>query len=360
MEINLLCLVKDVWLNSMKFYEAARDAVFFIINVNITKRRRVMKKLLVILAALLVITGCSANKEEKKIYKIGVLQLVDHPSLKETYDGMLESIDNLIGKGNYEISYHNAAGDPSNTQMIAQQLVDDNVDLIYAIATSAAQAVYAASESAKIPVVFNAVTDPVDAGLVNTMDAPGNHATGVSDVAPIDVQLALIKEILPEAKNIGILYNTGEDNSRVQIEIAEKEAAKLGLNIVKSGVSSASEIEDAATQLVSKVDALYNITDNMIVNATAQVVGIANDAKVPVLAAEAGQIDLGILGTDSIDYRNLGKLGGELIKAILVDGKSPAELSVKTAPETVLYMNLDVADSLGIELPKSVLDRIKN
>lgn len=325
-----------------------------------------MKKLLAILLVLLVITGCTneakpeGDASEGKVYKIGVLQLMDHPSLQETYDGMIANIEASIGKDNYEITLLNAAGDTSNTTMMAQQLVDDKVDLIYAIATPAAQAVYAAAEEANIPVVFNAVTDPVDAGLVDSMDKPGAHTTGVSDVAPIDVQLALIKEVLPNAKNVGILYNTGEDNSRVQIKIAEEEAAKIGINIITQGVSNANEIEDATTQLVSKVDAIYNITDNMIVNATAQVVTIANDAKVPVIATEAGQIDLGILGTDSIDYTNLGSLAGDIIKEILVDGKSPADIGVKTVTETVLYMNVDVAEKLGIELPQTVLDRNKN
>ncbi len=319
-----------------------------------------MKKLLAVLLVLLVITGCTTKPgNEEKVYKIGVLQLVDHPSLQATYDGMIEGLNELIGEGNYEVSHHNAAGDPANAQLIAQQLVDDKVDLIYAIATSAAQAAYAAAEEAGIPVVYNAVTDPVDAGLSDSMEKPGNHATGVSDISPIDVQLALVKEILPDAKNVGILYNTGEDNSRVQLEIAKQEAKKIGLTIVEQGVSSANEIEDAATQLASKVDAIYNITDNMIVNATAQVVGIADDANIPVMASEAGQIELGILGTESIDYHNLGDLAAEVIKEILVDGKSPADIAVKTVTETVLYMNVDVAEKLGIELPQTVLDRIK-
>lgn len=240
---------------------------------------------------------------------------------------------------------------------MAQQLVDEAVDLIYAIATPSAQSVYSAAENESIPVVFNAVTDPVAAGLVDSMESPGHHATGVSDVAPIDIQLALIQEMIPDAKKVGILYNTGEANSLVQLEIAKEEAAKLGLAIVAQGVSEASQIETAAIQVTSEVDAIYNITDNMIVTATAQVVGIADDAGVPVFAAEAGQLDQGILDTDSIDYNNLGHLAGEIVHDILVNDINPSVIAVKTVTETVLYLNKDVAEKINIELSEPILSR---
>ncbi|HLV49324.1 MAG TPA: ABC transporter substrate-binding protein, partial [Erysipelothrix sp.] len=257
----------------------------------------------------------------------------------------------------YVIDYQNAMGEQSNVQVMAQKLADDGNDVIYAIATNAAQAVYATAEETGTPVVFNAVTDPVEAGLVESMDVPGKHATGVSDVAPIDIQLALIKEMLPDVENIGILYNTGEANSRVQVAIAEEEAAKIGLTIVAQGVSNASEIETATVQLAENVDAIYNITDNMVVTATAQVTSIASDANVPVFAAEVGQLDQGILATDSIDYHNLGRLGGAIVVDILVNGTNPADIPVKTVTETVLYINRDVAESLGITLSDAILER---
>lgn len=318
-----------------------------------------MKKLLILLLALGLLSACSTTSLDKEQYTIGVLQLVDHPSLDATYDGFIDELNETLGEDAYTIVYHNALGDATNVTLMAQQLVDEDVDLIYAIATNAAQAIYAATQESEIPVVFNAVTDPVEAGIVESMDKPGTHATGVSDVAPIDIQLALIQEIMPDAKNIGILFNTGEDNSRVQIEIAEIEAAKLGLKIIKQGVSNTSEIDIAASQLMNQVDALYNITDNMIVNATAQVVSIANDAKLPVFAAEAGQMDQGILAADSIDYTNLGHLGGQIAKEILADGKKPSDIAVKTVSETVLYLNKDVAEKLEITLSDEILSRLK-
>lgn len=318
-----------------------------------------MKKLLSVLLVMLLIAGCASSKDGDDKFKIGVLQLANHPSLDATYDGFIDELNSILGEDAYSVIYHNAEGEPSNVTVMAQKLVDEKVDLIYAIATNAAQAVYSAAQDSQIPLIFNAVTDPVDAGLVESMEKPGSHATGVSDVAPIDIQIQLIKEVLPNAKNIGILYNTGEDNSRVQIEIAEAEAAKLGLTIVKQGISNASEIEIAASQLVDKVDAIYNITDNMIVKATAQVVSIANDAKVPVFAAENGQMDQGILAADSIDYKNLGHLAGEIAQSILVDKKAPSDIPVQTVSETVLFLNEDVAKSLGITLSDNILTRLK-
>ena len=316
-----------------------------------------MKKYLgVLLVLLLVMVGCS-SESENIVYKIGVIQLADHPSLDATFEGLIEVLDEKLGADNYVVDYQNALGDPTNVNTMSQKLVDDGNDIIYAIATNAAQAAYAAAESADIPVVFNAVTDPVDAGLVNTMDKPGKHATGVSDVAPIDLQLAMLKEMLPDAKNIGMLYNTGETNSLVQIQIAEAEATKLGLTIIKQGISQPSDIDTATQQLVEKVDAIYNITDNMVVSATAQVTSIATTAGIPAFAAEDGQLDQGILATDSIDYHNLGRLGGETVVDILVNGKSPAEISVKTVTETVLYINKDVAEKLGIEIPETLASR---
>lgn len=315
-----------------------------------------MKRLITIVLISLMLVGCG-QKESDSVYKIGVLQLADHPSLDATYEGLIAVLDEKIGKDNYVIDFQNALGESSNVNTMAQKLVDDGNDLIYAIATNAAQAVYGAAEAQGIPVVFNAVTDPVEAGLVDSLSAPNRHATGVSDVAPIDVQLALIKEMLPNTKNVGILYNTGEINSIVQVDIAKEEASKIGLTIIEQGITQPSDIEIATQQLADKVDAIYNITDNMVVTATAQVSSIAAKVKVPVFAAEVGQLESGILATDSIDYYNLGVLGGETVVEILVGGKKPKDIPVKTVTETILYINEDVAESLGIELVQSVVER---
>ena len=309
-----------------------------------------MKKVMILLIVLMVMVGCSDQNDK---VKIGVIQLADHPSLNATYAGMKEVLDEKYGEDGYELTYQNALGDNANLMLMAQKLVDDGSDLIYAIATSAAQTAMSVTEGKEIPVIYNAVTDPISAGL------QGEWIAGVSDMAPIDKQLNLIKEILPEVKSIGILYNTGEDNSLIQIEMVTDKALEIGLDVISVGVSSPSDIETAASQLVKKVDALFNITDNMVVSATSQVVNVANQANIPVFASEVGQFDQGILATESIDYFDLGLMAGEMIYNVLTSEVSIKDLDHMVSEDTVLYFNLDVAEKLGIGMPESIKSRLK-
>lgn len=309
-----------------------------------------MKKVLMLLMVLWLMVGC-VNRNDK--VKIGIIQFADHPSLNAAYEGMKEALDEKYGVDGYDFIYQNALGENANLMLMTQKLVDDGSDLIYAIATNAAQTAMSVTEEKQIPVIYNAVTDPTSAGL------KGDWIAGVSDMAPIDKQLRLIKEILPEAKSIGILYNTGEDNSLVQVEMVNEKAGKIGLDVVFAGISSPSDIETAALQLAEKVDALFNITDNMVVSATSQVVNIANQANIPVFSSEAGQFDQGILATESIDYFELGLMAGEMIYNVLNSEVSIKDLDYIMSEDTVLYFSLDVAQQLGIDMPESVKSRLK-
>ncbi|QIK70545.1 ABC transporter substrate-binding protein [Erysipelothrix sp. HDW6C] len=316
-----------------------------------------MKKTIVaLLVLLMVLTGCGSNGNGDKL-KIGVLQLAEHPSLDATYNGMVEMLNELVGEENYVVDLQNAQGDLTNADMMANKFVNDKVDVIYAIGTNAAQSAYNAAEAAGIPVVFNAVTDPVAADLVETMEKPGRNVTGVSDISPAKKQLSIVKEILPNAKKIGVVYNVGEVNSMVQIEVLQSVAGELGLEIVVKGVSNVQDITLAAQQLSSEVDAFYNITDNMVVAAMASIVDVANTAKLPVFASEDGQFDEGLLATESLSYHALGREAGTIINDILKNGKKAADIPVVTSDSTVLYVNEDVAKTLGIVLPESVLSR---
>ncbi|AMC94285.1 hypothetical protein AOC36_09960 [Erysipelothrix larvae] len=318
-----------------------------------------MKRLGVMICALLILVGCGSGKgaSDDKVLKIGVLQLVDHPSLDATLTGLKEELDTLLGSDKYEIIYKNAQGSPVDANTIAAQLVEEDVDLIYAIATIAAQAVLNATKNTEIPVVFNAVTDPVDAGLVATLEAPGGNVTGVSDAAPIDKQMALIKEVMPNAQNIGVVYNVGEANSLIQVEQTKQAASKIGLNVIESGISQASDLQLASGTLAEKVDAMYVITDNMVVSGISTLIDQTNKANVPVFAAEAGQFDKGLLASDSISYNDLGHVAGKMVKEILIDGKKPESLAVQGANETELLVSESVAKQLGIEIPNTVLER---
>lgn len=322
------------------------------------------KKLLGGLALALLLAGCGnsgdSDKEKtddgKKTYKIGIIQQMEHPALDSAREGLEKY---LKGKSDakFEITVKNAQGDNGTADTIAKQFVSDDVDLIYSIATNASQAAVNATGGTDIPVVFNAVTDGVEAKLVTSNEKPGGNVTGVSDAAPLEKQLEMIREFLPEAKKIGMIYNIGEVNGKLQVKQVEKLASKYNFKIVKKGVSATTEIATAAEQLAGDVDCIYNITDNMVVSATASITDKANAKNIPVFAAEDGQMKAGLLASDSISYEKLGEQAGSVAYDILVNGKKAGDIPVETAKDTTLYFNKKVAEQLGIKIPDSLAER---
>lgn len=322
------------------------------------------KKLLGGLALALLLAGCGnsgdSDKEKtddgKKTYKIGIIQQMEHPALDSAREGLEKY---LKGKSDakFEITVKNAQGDNGTADTIAKQFVSDDVDLIYSIATNASQAAVNATGGTDIPVVFNAVTDGVEAKLVTSNEKPGGNVTGVSDAAPLEKQLEMIREFLPDAKKIGMIYNIGEVNGKLQVQQVEKLASKYNFKIVKKGVSATTEIATAAEQLAGDVDCIYNITDNMVVSATASITDKANAKNIPVFAAEDGQMKAGLLASDSISYEKLGEQAGSVAYDILVNGKKAGDIPVETAKDTTLYINKKVAEQLGIKIPDSLAER---
>ena len=322
------------------------------------------KKLLGGLALALLLAGCGnsgdSDKEKtddgKKTYKIGIIQQMEHPALDSAREGLEKYL-----KGNsdakFEITVKNAQGDNGTADTIAKQFVSEDVDLIYSIATNASQAAVNATGGTDIPVVFNAVTDGVEAKLVTSNEKPGGNVTGVSDAAPLEKQLEMIRELLPEAKKIGMIYNIGEVNGKLQVKQVEKLASKYNFKIVKKGVSATTEIATAAEQLAGDVDCIYNITDNMVVSATASITDKANAKNIPVFAAEDGPMKAGLLASDSISYEKLGEQAGSVAYDILVNGKKAGDIPVETAKDTTLYINKKVAEQLGIKIPDSLAER---
>lgn len=322
------------------------------------------KKLLGGLALALLLAGCGnsgdSDKEKtddgKKTYKIGIIQQMEHPALDSAREGLEKY---LKGKSDakFEITVKNAQGDNGTADTIAKQFVSEDVDLIYSIATNASQAAVNATGGTDIPVVFNAVTDGVEAKLVTSNEKPGGNVTGVSDAAPLEKQLEMIREFLPEAKKIGMIYNIREVNGKLQVKQVEKLASKYNFEIVKKGVSATTEIATAAEQLAGDVDCIYNITDNMVVSATASITDKANAKNIPVFAAEDGQMKAGLLASDSISYEKLGEQAGSVAYDILVNGKKAGDIPVETAKDTTLYINKKVAEQLGIKIPDSLAER---
>ena len=309
-------------------------------------------------SALLALSACGASNSGssddsgEKTYKVGVLQLTQHAALDAANEGFVEALDESGIK--YTIDQQNANNDQSACATIASKLVGDGDDLIYVIATPAAQAVAAATSD--IPIVGSAITDYAASGLVADNDKPGGNLTGASDMNPVDDQIAMLQKVLPNAKHVGMLYCTAESNSQLQVEMAEAACDKAGLTHDRYTVSSSNEVQSVVESMVGKVDAGYTPTDNTIAAAAAQVGQIAKEGKLPFITGEENMcMGMGIC-TLSIDYTELGKMAGEMAVKILTEGADPADMAIESesGDQLKVIKNEEMAEALGIDL--SVLD----
>ncbi|WP_407335262.1 ABC transporter substrate-binding protein [Dietzia kunjamensis] len=304
----------------------------------------------------LVLAGCSGGGEDDaaggggESYRIGINQLVQHPALDSATAGFKEA----FSEAGVEVEFdeQNANGEQGTALTIAQQFASDDLDLALAVATPAAQAM--AQNITDVPLLFTAVTDPVSAELVDSMEEPGANVTGTSDAAPIEKQLELLKEIVPDAERIGIVYASGEVNSQVQVDQAREAAGPLGLEIETQTVTTVNEIQQAVEAL-GDVDAIYVPTDNMVVSGIASLVQVAESKQIPVIAAESGTVEGGAVATLGIDYTELGRQTGEMALRILRDGEDPATMPVETATEFTYVVNEDAAERQGVTIPEDIL-----
>lgn len=298
-----------------------------------------MKKLAMALLLLSTVVMGKEIKEPKNI-EIGVTQIMEHPALDSARVGFEKALkDN--GYGEVKIDYQNAQGDFGTAQMIANSFVQGKKDLIYAISTPSAQAAYNVTK--EIPILITAVTDVKAAGLV------GENITGTSDATSIYKQLETITKILPKAKKVGIIYNTSEQNSQVQVASAKEESKKLGLEIIETGVTNVNDMAMGLDSLLDKVDVLYTPTDNLVVSATPLVLDKANRKNVPVVGCVEDQVAQGALITDTIDYEKLGYQTGEMAIRVL-KGEEPKNMPVETLKNTQLIVNKKAAEKYGIDL----------
>lgn len=325
-----------------------------------------IKNLLVIgLVILMVITlaGCGSstpaagnnappaeNTSTNKTVNIGIIQIVEHPALDSARQGFLETLKaNGYEEGkNLKVDYQNAQGDQSVLQSIAQKFAASKYDLVLAIATPSAQAMAAAT--ADIPILITAVTDPVTAKLVNSLEKPGTNVTGTTDMNPIKEQFELLVKIVPNAKKVGVIYNAGEVNSQVQVDIAKKVAADLKLSLVEATVATSADVLQAAQSLDRKVDAIYVPTDNTVVSAAQSVVQAANKMKLPIISGESSVVDAGGIGTIGINYKKLGAQTGEMAVKVL-KGSKPQDMPIESQKQYDTIINDAAAKAIGIEIP---------
>lgn len=299
----------------------------------------------------------TANNESKsdKVYKVGVTQFADHPSLDNCREGFIEGLKNngFIEGENLEIEFKSAQSDMAMATQIAQAFANNKKDLVCGIATPSAQSLYASCESVGIPVIFNAISDPVAAKLAVSETENMKGVTGVSDRLPVKEQLELIRKILPDAKKIGILYTVGEANSISTIKTYKELAGEYGFEIVDKGISKQAEVPQAADYIVSTVDCISNLTDNTVVSALGVVLEKANAKNIPVFGSEEEQVKNGCIACCGLDYFKLGEQAGEMAAKVL-KGTDINTINYETIKESSVFVNDEVAQKLGITIPEDI------
>ena len=289
--------------------------------------------------------------------KIGVIQYAPHPSLDNCYKGIEEGLKASAYKDS-TIDLQNAQGSTETADQIAKNMVANKYDMIFAIATPAAMSAYAAAKDSNIPVIFCSVSDPVQAGLTESMDKGMENCVGTSDVLNFDKQVALIKAVQPDAKKVGVLYTNTEANSVSQLKTFKEVCESNGLEVVDQGVSGAADIPQAAADLVSKVDCINNFTDNNVVNNLSVLLEKANAAKVPVYGSEIEQVKNGCIASESIDYVELGKATAQMGIDVF-GGKKCGDMGVKVFSECTPVFNTEVMESFGLAIPDAYKDAEK-
>lgn len=306
-------------------------------------------------AAMLVSCGGKGGDGGKKVYKVGVTQIADHPSLDNCREGFIKGLeDNGFKEGdNLEIEFQSAKNDPAVANQIAQNFASLGKDLVCGISTPSAQALYTACYDKGIPVIFNAISDPVAAKLAKSKTKAMDGITGISDALPVEAQLKLIRSVLPDAKKIGIIYTTSEANSVSAIKTYKKLASKYGFEIVEKGIGNQSEVAQATDIVLKDVDCISNLTDNTVVAALSVVIEKANAAKIPVFGSEEEQVKNGCIACAGIDYFKLGEQAGAMAAKVL-KGEKVSSIPYETIKESSVTVSKNVAAKLGVTIPDDV------
>jgi putative tryptophan/tyrosine transport system substrate-binding protein len=316
-------------------------------------KKRFIGMMVILFVSLLIVTGCgkSSSGDGGDSVTIGVTQYVEHPSLDAAFEGFKQALaDNGYEEGEnvtYDVNY--AQAEMSNSQSIAKKLVGDNVDLIFANSTPSAQSALNATD--EIPIIFTSVTDPVGAGLVESFEKPGPNITGTSDTHPEAIPQTInfiVEQFSP--KKIGVVYNSGEQNSIVQVDIIKAELEGTGVELVEASVSTSAEVKQATESLVGRADVIYIPTDNTVVSALDSVIGVAQEQDIPLFAGELDSMKKGALAASGFSYYDLGYETGEMAVEVLKGNKKPSEISVSYPKSMKLVINKDAAKEQGVEI----------
>lgn len=297
----------------------------------------------------------AAPAPEKSVKKIGVIQFVEHAALDAAYQGFVAALaeNGYVDGDNISIDYQNGQADTNNLSTISDRFVSNKVDLVLAIATPAAQAI--AGKTKDIPILATAVTSFVSAGLVQSDEAPGYNVSGASDLNPVKAQIELVKKLVPDVKTIGFIYNSSEDNSVLQINMAKQACDENGLAYTEVTVTNQNDVQQALSSLVKKCDAVYVPTDNVIAASMPTVYGVAVESKTPVICGESNMVNSGGLATMGINYYDLGYQTGIMALDILKDGADVSKMPVQYAKNSnEIQINGDVAKDIGLDIPEDL------
>lgn len=323
-------------------------------------KAKTSKIMLLLLAVSLLLAACGGNSTSTET-TIGIAQLVEHPSLDSTREGFLAALeDNGYVEGeNLEVDYQNAQNDSSTNSTIAQNMASANLDLVLAIATPTAQAIVQHVDNK--PVLFSAITDPLDARLVDDLETPGGNVTGAADLNPeATVKLMeFIAEDFPDVETVGVVLNTGEPNSVVTIDLAEETLNEHDISVVRAAVSNTSEVKTAAESLVGRADAIFIALDNTVVNGVDTIIQVAEENSIPFFSSDRDTVEHGALATYGFKYYDHGYQVGEMAVEIL-EGADPGEMSVTFPDKLDLIINVESAERQGVEITESMKDKVQD
>lgn len=329
-------------------------------------KKKILAMVMTVAMVAAMVTGCGDSKTDsqnvsgtgaadEQQYTIGISQFAEHGSLDNCREGFIEGLaqEGFVEGENLTILYDNAQTDAGTASTIADSYVSQGVDMICAIATPSAMAAYNACMENDIPVVYSAISDPIGAGLAAQDGTSVGNITGTSDALAVSEQLEMIREILPEATKIGIIYTTSEANSVSTIEEYKKYAPDYGFEIVESGVTATADVELAASELVSKVDCISNLTDNTVVSALQIVLDKANSAGIPVFGSEVEQVKAGCVASMGLEYYELGIQTGKMAAQILKGEKKASEMKFESITTPSLYINTAAAEKINLTLDET-------
>jgi putative ABC transport system substrate-binding protein len=311
-----------------------------------------VKRAAVIGVVVVAICGFLVPFAYAESYTVSVNQIVEHPALDAVRKGFQDSLE----KQGFEVKYnvHIAQGNISTANQIARQILGEKPDLVLGIATPTSQA--CAQVIKNIPILITAVTDPVGAGLVESLEKPGGNVTGMTDMSPVDRQVELIKEFIPDIKKLGIIYNSGEANSVSILKVLKDVSGKMGIEVVEATVANSGGVTQAAKSLVGRADAIYIPTDNTVVSVFEAITKVSVEKDLPLFAADVDSVSRGAIAALAIDYYRMGLQSGEMAARILKGGDT-ATMPVEALEDLMVYVNPKSAADMGIVVPESVMKR---